>query len=77
MAMNISFLLAKMRAYLMNVTWANLVFAWNDFYSSRPGEWGDHVTLQAAADRVSTIFFLFSLFTYFDIFYINNLMLCT
>lgn len=31
-------------------------------YSTRSGEWGDHVTLQAAADRVSLIFiYLFSL----------------
>lgn len=30
-------------------------------YSTRSGEWGDHVTLQAAADRVSLIFiYLFS-----------------
>jgi hypothetical protein len=35
-------------------------FVCETFHDTRPGEWGDHLTLQAAADRVSGNLTLFA-----------------
>jgi hypothetical protein len=39
----------------------------NGFVVSRDGEWGDHVTLQAAADYVTNHLFLLSILTVFSV----------
>jgi hypothetical protein len=55
------FFLQKMETMLTkNLSCILIHFVCETFHDTRPGEWGDHLTLQAAADRVSGNLTLFA-----------------